>query len=383
MALYTIHVKRHERVLRFRRGDFEALYGAGTYRRYPFLDELRRITYEVVSMLESKFEHPLLDVLVMEASLREALHVIELKDAERALVWKDGRLIWILGPGRHAFWKEPYDIRYEVFDTESDPILEGRVADAVRTLAEAPRWIGVVDVPTQHEVLVRRDGRLVARLEGGPYVYWKTSRKVEVLAVDKREQTSDVSGQEIMTRDKVTLRVNLVVTWQVVDAAKAVDTAADVDRALYREAQLALRGAIGTRTLDQLLSDKEAVAGEVENAVTARAPNYGVVVRGVGLRDVILPGDMKTILNEVILAQKQSEANLIRRREETAAARSQANTARLLAENPVLARMKELEALEGILKGTKATFVLGSGDLSGQLKSLIASSDASSTEDGS
>ena len=106
-------------------------------------------------------------------------------------------------------------------------------------------------------------------------------------------------------------------------------------------------------------------------------------VESVGLRDVILPGDMKTILNEVILAQKQSEANLIRRREETAAARSQANTARLLAENPVLARMKELEALQGILEGTKATFVLGSGELGGQLKSLLASTDAASTEEAS
>ena len=183
-----------------------------------------------------------------------------------------------------------------------------------------------------------------------------------------------------MTRDKVTLRVNLVVTWQVVDAVKSVETARDVDRALYREAQLALRGAIGTRTLDQLLSDKEAVAGEVEGALMAHAPDYGLVVRSVGLRDVILPGEMKTILNEVILAQKQSEANLIRRREETAAARSQANTARLLAENPVLQRMKELESLQAILQGTKATFVLGSGDLGGQLKSLLASEDASKTK---
>ena len=80
---------------------------------------------------------------------------------------------------------------------------------------------------------------------------------------------------------------------------------------------------------------------------------------------------MKTILNEVIIAQKQAEANLIRRREETAAARSQANTAKLLAENPVLARMKELEALQEIMKGANATFVLGSGDLSEQIGSLI------------
>ena len=80
---------------------------------------------------------------------------------------------------------------------------------------------------------------------------------------------------------------------------------------------------------------------------------------------------MKIILNEVIVAQKQAEANLIRRREETAAARSQANTAKLLAENPVLSRMKELEALQEILRGTNATFVLGTGDLADQISGLI------------
>ena len=95
-------------------------------------------------------------------------------------------------------------------------------------------------------------------------------------------------------------------------------------------------------------------------------------MRSVGLRDIILPGDMKLILNQVIEAQKQAEANLIRRREETAAARSQANTAKLLADNPALARMKELEALQEILSGTKATFILGQGDLTEQIGRLVA-----------
>ena len=80
---------------------------------------------------------------------------------------------------------------------------------------------------------------------------------------------------------------------------------------------------------------------------------------------------MKTLLNQVIAATKEAEANLIRRREETAAARSQANTAKLLAENPPLPRLKELEMLKEVLAGTNATFVLGQGDLSDQLRGLI------------
>ena len=130
-------------------------------------------------------------------------------------------------------------------------------------------------------------------------------------------------------------------------------------------------GRAGVRPLDRLLADKDAVGNEVRNALASRAAQFGVTVRGVGLRDIILPGEMKSILNEVILAQKQAEANLIRRREETAAARSQANTAKLLAENPILARMKQLEALQEILAGAKTTFILGQGDVVDQVRGLI------------
>jgi len=174
-----------------------------------------------------------------------------------------------------------------------------------------------------------------------------------------------------MSNDKVTLRMNLVVTYRVTDPVKAVTVVSDASQALYREAQLALRAAVGTRSIDELLSDKESIGREVANALSDRSWEFGVDIRSVGLRDIVLPGDMKEILNRVITAQKEAEANLIKRREETAAARAQANTARLLAQNPVLARIKELELLQEVLAGTKATFVLGGTDLAGQVRSLI------------
>ena len=210
-------------------------------------------------------------------------------------------------------------------------------------------------------------------------MFWAKVGRVTWKAIDRREQVSDVAGQEIMTQDKVTLRLNLLVTWQVVDSWKAVTVAQDHAQTLYREAQLALRAAVGTRSLDALLADKESVGGEVRHALAARAAEFGVVVRNVGLKDIILPGEMKTILNQVIEAEKSAQANLIKRREEeTAAARSQANTAKLLADNPVLARMKELEAMQEILSGAKVTFVLGNGDIAGQLRRLSKSEEAGS-----
>ncbi|MEL6714121.1 MAG: slipin family protein, partial [Planctomycetota bacterium] len=202
------------------------------------------------------------------------------------------------------------------------------------------------------------------------HVTWKS--------IDLRTQTLDVAGQEIMTADKVTLRINLVVRFRIADALRAVGAEVDASQGLYRAAQLALREAVGGRTLDALLGAKNEVSAELEAALASRAERLGLELEAVGLRDVILPGDMKELLNQVIEAQKQSEANLIRRREETAAARSQANTAKLLAENPVLLRMKELEQLGQVLAGARATLVLGQGDLVGQLRALGAGGDVGS-----
>jgi len=371
MVIRTHVIRKFERGLEFRRGDFHALWMPGLYRRFVPFEAIRKVRLETWTILDPVFEHPLKEVLVKDARLREVLHVLDLTDGQRALGWKNGRLTWILGPGLHAFWKELAELRFEVIDVDANVLFEHPQRDAVLGHVEARRFLGVVDVEPNHEVLVFLDGELVARKREGPIVHWKDNRKVQVYGTDLREQTADVAGQEIMTRDKVTLRVNLAVTYQVVDPLKTVTVASDSDHALYREAQLVLRAAIGTRTLDALLSDKEKVGDEIEKELAGRVADFGVRIRSVGLRDVILPGDMKEILNRVIQAQKEAEANIIKRREETAAARSQANTAKLLAENPILARMKELEMLEGILAGAKTTFVLGRGELAGQIRTLL------------
>lgn len=365
-----IHIQRHQRGLRFQRGDFVRLLAPGSYRK-PLFAALRGLRTDLVNTLESAFRHPLVDILVRQPELATALHVVDLRDDQRALVWKDGRLDGILGPGRHAFWREPYELSFEVFDIGNGVRFDHAKLDVIVGYPGASKFLAGVEAGAQEEVILFREGAPIARFREGRYIYWLAGPKTTTRAVDLREQTADVAGQEIMTRDKVTLRVNLVVTSRVVDALKAVTAVSDAAQALYREAQLALRAAVGARTLDGLLTDKEAVGQEVREAIAQRAAAFGVDVLGVGLRDLILPGEMKTILNQVITAQKQAEANVIKRREETAAARSQAHTAKLLADNPMLARIKELEALQEILAGTKAAFVFGRGDLASQVRSLI------------
>lgn len=367
----TIRLRKHERGLWFRYGDFVRLAGPGRHWIWSRLWSPARDRVEVVSTLNTKFEHPMLEVLVKEPALREQLEVLELRDEERALVWKDERLAFIVGPGRHAFWTSPAKLRIETFNVNTVRFEHERL-EMILAHPEAAKWFNGVIVDAHEEALLFRNGRMVGRLEEGRHIFWRGAGQVTWKSVDRREQTADVAGQEIMTSDKVTLRVNLVVTYQVHDAVAAVTKVSDSAQSLYREAQLVLRAAVGTRTLDAMLADKESIGGEVREALSRRASEFGVTVRSVGLRDIILPGEMKTILNQVITAEKEAQANLIKRREETAAARSQANTARLLAENPVLLRMKELEAVQGILANTKATFIFGSRDVTEQIRGLVS-----------
>ncbi len=367
-----IRIRKHEIGLWFRHGDLQRALLPGAYWLLGRFVRPFRDRFDAVQVLETKFEHRLLDILVRDPTLREQLVVVELGADERALVWKDGRLGWILGPGRHAFWKQPYTIKVETQDVRAFKFTHPKL-EAVLDLPGSELFFEGVRVEAHERVLLFREGDLVEQLDAGLHVFWKGAGTIAWKTIDLREQVADVAGQEIMTADKVTLRVNLVVTYQVTDVVKAVMVVSDHAQTLYRQAQLALRAAVGTRPLDKLLSDKDAVGDEVREMLAARAAEFGVTVRAVGLRDIILPGEMKTILNQVIEAQKLAEANIIRRREETAAARSQANTAKLMADNPVLLRMKEFEALQEILHGAKTTFVLGRGELTDQIGGLVKS----------
>ncbi len=367
---FKVRIRKWEVGLWFRHGDFKRPLTPGVHwLLWPVNFWRNRI--ERINVFSTKFKHVMLDLMLENARLRDMLTVVDLDDSQRALVWKDGRIGWMLGPGRHAFWKHPYTLTVEVFDV-NEFVFEHPKIEAILGHSGGSQFLDGVRVEAHERVLLFREGELVKELGPGMYVFWKNAGKITHKSVDLREQVTDVAGQEIMTADKVTLRVNLVVTYRVTDPQRAVTMVTDYVQTLYRAAQLVLREAVGARALDKLLSDKDAVGREIRDATASRVSAFGVAVQSVGLRDVILPGDMKEILNQVIEAQKQAEANLIRRREETAAARSQVNTAKLLADNPVLARMKELEALQEILAGAKTTFVLGRGDLVDQVSGLVA-----------
>lgn len=364
---YRKNIKSYEVGLCFRDGEFQRLLPPG---RHWLFDPFWKIHIDVVSQRDPWLVHSKLDVIVKSGALTGRAVVVDLKDHERALVWIEGRFSHVLAPGLYAYWTGFKDVRVEVIDARTGRFQHTDFRSIVRS-PQAACVLDICEVDRHHAGVVFVDGEYVETLAPGQYAWWRGLAEAKVVEVELREQALDIAGQDIMTADKVTLRMNALVNYRVVDPRKSVMVSDGAVQSLYREAQLALRAVVGTRELDSFLSDKDVVAGEFEDHVRRRAGDLGLELISVGVRDVILPGEMKDLMNKVTEAKKAAEANLIVRREETAAMRSQANTARLLADNPTLMRLRELEVLEKVATSGQLQVVLGEKGLADRVVNLL------------
>jgi regulator of protease activity HflC (stomatin/prohibitin superfamily) len=362
-----VNIRSYEVGLYFRNGDFKGLLDVG---RHWIFDSLYNVKVDIVSQRQPWLTHEKLDVIVKSSALADRAQVVDLKDYQRALVWIEGRFSHVLPPGLYAYWTGVKDVRIEVVDARKVRFQRADFKVIVRA-QNAAQVLDICTVERNNVGVSFMDGEYVETLPPGEYAFWRNVAASKVVEVDLREQTIDIAGQEIMTADKVTLRMNAVVTYRVVDARRAVTVSDGTQQSLYREAQLALRAVVGTRDLDAFLMEKDAVTNSFAEAVRRRAGELGLEIVSVGVRDIILPGEMKDLMNKVTEAKKAAEANLIVRREETAAMRSQANTAKVLADNPTLMRLRELEVLEKIATSGKLSVVLGEKGLADRVVNLL------------
>ena len=374
-AYKRIVVAQHERGLLFRDRQLVELLGPGVSRRF---DPLGRLQVELHDLGQAVFANKNAEVLMKTAGelLDVELEAVVMADSEIGLVYRDDQFIDALNPGDHkVYWKVPYDLRVDRVDVKSDLRVPEPLVDAVfRTRGGAVSrgllpFIYSTEVMDHHVGLLVVDGKFVQTLEPGFHAFWAVKRHVTVEQLDTRVQAMEVQGQEILTRDKVSLRLNLGAQYRVIDPVKARTQLQNPVDWIYRELQFALRQAVGSRDLDKLLEDKERVDQEVFGKVAEKAADNGFELRSVGLKDIILPGDMKDILNQVVQAEKAAQANVIKRREETAATRSLLNTAKLMDENPTLLRLKELETLEKVTDKVDRLTVFGG--LDGVLKDTV------------
>lgn len=349
-----VTVKKNERGLLLRNGDFDRVLQPGRHWLVSPMDDLR---VELFPLGDTAFDHPLAGyLLAREPAVVDAEFLrVELTDTQVGLRIENGVLVEVLAPAsRRLYWKGLVDVQVQVVDIAQTAEVPAEQLPRLMqaTLRQRPvvglAGVQAVQVPEHGAGILSVDGRVERLLPPGPHAFWKFNRHVAVELVDLRLQALEVTGQEILTRDKVALRLNLSATWRYTDVLKAHRELAKPADHLYRELQFGLRAAVGTRSLDELLENKTVIDEVVTAQVTDRLAAYGLRLEGVGVKDIVLPGEMKTILAQVVEAGKAAEANVIRRREETAATRSLLNTAKVMEGSPVALRMKELETLERV-----------------------------------
>ena len=349
----------------FRKGNFSKVIPEGTYWLNP---ANRVLTYD---MSKPFFPPIALDVLMRDEKLKEMLTLVEVKDNEIVLQFESGIFKSVLSPGRYTFWKGLTDYKFVKADLDKFEIAED-IPLGILQQRDVLNYIRVYVVESYEKGLLFVNGKFERVLETGVFYFWKNAVPIAVMKTDLRQKQLEVSGQEILTRDKAAMRINFNASYKVVDIEKALIENKEFEKQLYTLMQLALREFVGTLTLDELLENKQAVAGYVFKAISESAGKLGVQVNACGLKDIILPGEVKDIMNQVLIAQKKAEANTISRREETASTRSLLNTAKLMEENDMLFKLKEMEYVEKIADKINTISLSGGVQLVDQLKAIFS-----------
>ncbi len=363
-----VKVNAYQVGLVFKDGAYQKMLLTGNY---WFWGKEKVMIYDITQPFAAPVE---LNILLQDAALADILNIVEVKEHEIVLQYQNGLLKEVLTTGRYAFWRSivPYEfVRADISKLDIPEYIDRTVLVAKQVVP----FVRSVTVESYENAVMFVDGRFFSVLESGVYYWWKNAISVFLTRVDKRQQQLEISGQEILTRDKATLRLNAWAQYKVVDVMKAVLDNKEYDKQLYVAFQLALREYVAGFSLDELLERKDSIAAFVLQQVKPKAEALGVTVLDFGIRDIILPGDVKEIMNQVLVAEKKAQANSIMRREETASTRSLLNTAKLMEENAMLWKLKEMEYVEKIADKVSYISVTGNGSVVEQLKEMFVSSN--------
>ena len=360
-----IRINEGEVGLLFRNGDYQRVLARGVYWVFPFDDVW---SYDLTKRFIPRKD---LTILLRDEKLKGMLTIVEVRDNEIALRFENNIFAEVLTPGRYAYWNGVVEHGFKMVDLsaiEIDESLDKTLLNRREVLA----YQRVFEVESYEKGLLYVDGKFVSILDRGSYRYWRNATNVKIDKVDVRQKQLEIPGQEMLTRDKAALRINFMAKYQVTDVVKAIVDNKDYEKQLYVLVQLALRSFVGTYSLDELLDQKDNVSDYVLKVVRSKAKDLGVDVLDAGVRDIILPGDVKDIMNQVLIAEKRAQANVIMRREETASTRSLLNTAKLMEDNDMLFKLKEMEYVEKIAEKIGEITVSGNGQVLDQLKGIFS-----------
>ena len=366
----NVIIKDNQRGLLFKKGSYEKMLEPG---KYNFWFE-RDVNVMVMDINQPFYveNYDLEIFLQKDGGLVKNLDIVDVADNQLVLYYANGKFERLLSSAKkYAFWNITRKNTFASIDI-SIPQIDKAVDKNFLARLPLSNYVQVFEVAPYMKGLLFFDNSFQSFLEPGRYTFWKCATRVDVMLVDMRQKDIEISGQEIMTEDKVPIRINFVCQYIVKDVKKAALDIKDYEKQIYVLLQMLLREYIGTLKLDDLLKTKQEVATYILKAVQAKAADYGVQFLYAGLKDIIMPGEIREILNTVLIAEKKAMANVITRREETASTRSLLNTAKLMDENKTLYRLKELEYIERICDRVGSISLSGRDSLLDNLDNFLA-----------
>jgi regulator of protease activity HflC (stomatin/prohibitin superfamily) len=366
----TITIKDGERGLLYKNGVFVRALTPGKHRFFG-----PRWTVETVEA-KYTFAPPagVLDTYLRDPDLAAELEVVEVPDRMLGLHYMDGRFNCPLRSGKYAFWKTDHTHETRMVDMGAEQIGEDVPA---YILPRIPQDLYLrADVADWQVGRLYRDGRFVRLLPPGTYRFWKAGGETRVELTDTRLRQLTVQGQELLTMDKVAIRCSFACRYRITDCVRVNSEIDDFEEQIHVLAQLALREYVGRSTLDALLENKELLGEYVYDTLKKKESELFVTFTDAGVKDIILPGEIREIMNTVLITEKRAQANVITRREEVASTRSLLNTAKLMEENRTLMHLKEMEHLERICDNVGNITVNGGSGLLEQLSAIAGGGTA-------
>ena len=314
----------------------------------------------------------LMDQMKANAEFAQHLHFVDVADNEIVLRFENGLFKEVMSVGQYAFWKGLIDYRFQTINLDEMEI-DQSISMSVLKKSQVAAYVRAVEIDAFEKGLLYKNGSFYKELVGGSYYFWKNADTLFLKKADLRQLQMEISGQEILTKDKAALRINYNLRYVIADAKLALVETKDYEKQLYTLCQLALREYIGSMTLDEMLANKESVSDYVQAYLSQDCETMGIAVKTSGIKDVILNGEMKEIMNQVLIAEKRAQANTIMRREETASTRSLLNTAKLMEDNSMLFKLKEMEYVEKIAERINNISISGGDKVVDQMRQLFGS----------
>ncbi|MDR2528673.1 MAG: hypothetical protein LBD04_06620 [Synergistaceae bacterium] len=336
---------------------------------YAYWNTFHKHTFKIVSMLD---DTSLKDIPLMaygkDENFQKHIVKVDVADGQIALHYVDGRYCGVLEKGGYAYWNTFHKHTFRIADMLDDASSKDIPLPILASLQN--RLCTQVVVDDWQAVLLYIDGAFVRRLPSGRHFFWQNGRVISLVEYDMRTVQMEVLGQEILTLDKVGLRVNFVCQYRVIDPIQLHNEFQDYQKQLYVTLQLTLREIIGRLRLDEILELRNSIADKALDLLREKK-DFPLEFQSAGVKDIILPGEIRDIMNTVLVAEKKAQANVITRREEVASTRSLLNTARLMDENKTLYKLKELEYLEKICENVSSISVSSASGLLEQLSSIM------------